>query len=55
MSFGCDPPADHRVPRLGSEVERVCYARGQGGDGGVVVTVSYTADWQAADVAFYRF
>jgi len=54
-SLGCDPPADHLVARLGSEVERVCYARGQGSDGGVVVTVSYTADWRAADVEFYRF
>ena len=53
--LGCDRPADHRFPRLGSEVAHVCYARGQGSEGDLVVTVSYTADWQAADVESYRF
>jgi CubicO group peptidase (beta-lactamase class C family) len=53
-ALGCDP-ASAPVDRLGARIARWCYARGQGPDGGVVVTLSYTSDWRLADADSYRY
>jgi hypothetical protein len=53
-ALGCDP-ASAPVERLGARIARWCYARGQGPDGGVVVTLSYTSDWRLADADSYRY
>ncbi len=53
--LGCDPADGRGITRLGAEVAHVCYARGHAADRDVAVTVSYTADWRAADVGSYDF
>jgi D-alanyl-D-alanine carboxypeptidase len=53
--LGCDRVAGPPIARLGASVTRVCYARGSGAEGDVVVTVLYTDAWRVADVDAYRF
>ena len=53
-ALGCDR-ANGSVERLGARIARWCYARGEGAGGGVVITLSYTGDWQLADADSYRY
>jgi CubicO group peptidase (beta-lactamase class C family) len=53
--LGCDAAEGHAIARLGAAVAHVCYARAHAADDDLIVTVSYTADWRAADVDSYRF
>ena len=53
-ALGCDaarPP----VEVLGAVASRYCYARRRGPEGGVVLTLAYTADWHLADAESYDF
>ena len=60
-SLGCDRVADLGISRLGSSVDRICYARGEaGGSGGepqkgTVVSVLFAADGRVAAVETYEF
>jgi CubicO group peptidase (beta-lactamase class C family) len=53
-ALGCDS-ANGSVERLGARIARWCYARGEGAARGVVITLSYTSDWQLADADSYRY
>ena len=53
--LGCDVVAERRITRLGSGVERVCYARGAGASGRLLVSVYYTADHRATYIDYYSF
>lgn len=52
-SLGCDAVGDKGISRLGSRIERVCYARATGADSRLVAIVSHTTDGQAAALDSY--
>jgi len=47
-ALGCEPAIGRGIRWLGTDVARICYARGVGETERTVVTVYYTEDWQAA-------
>lgn len=53
--LGCDHVAEGRLNRLGSPVERICYARGIGSSARSIVAVSFTADSVATFVDWYDY
>jgi CubicO group peptidase (beta-lactamase class C family) len=52
---GCDDVSAHRLKRLGSAVQRICYAAGSGKDTASLVEVDYSTDGRAAFVDWYDF
>jgi len=51
----CDPVEGRGISRLGTQVARICYARGLGAAPNSLVTVLYGADWRAAGFDFYSY
>ncbi|HEU4525533.1 MAG TPA: serine hydrolase domain-containing protein [Gemmatimonadales bacterium] len=54
-NLGCDAVGDRGISRLGTAIERICYARGIGADSRLLVSVAYGKDWQAADMDSYEY
>jgi CubicO group peptidase (beta-lactamase class C family) len=54
-SLGCDTVGDRGISRLGTAVERICYARGLGADSRLLVSVAYGRDWRPAELDSYEF
>ena len=52
---GCDEVAARHLERLGSAIQRICYAAGRGRDAASLVEVDYTAEGRAAFVDWYDF
>lgn len=54
---GCDAVEGRGIARLGTQVARICYARGLGVGPAPnsLVTVLYGVDWRAAGIDFYSF
>ncbi|HYL22392.1 MAG TPA: serine hydrolase domain-containing protein [Gemmatimonadales bacterium] len=52
---GCDGIEGRGLSRLGSQVTRICYAKGSGPAPNSLVTVLYGAEWRAAGIEFYSF
>lgn len=52
---GCDDVSARRLERLGSAIERICYAAGRRKDAASLVEVDYSADGRAAFVDWYDF
>jgi hypothetical protein len=46
---------DRGISRLGTSIERICYARGIGADSRLLVSVAYGKDWQAAEMDSYQY
>jgi len=55
QSLGCDRVADRGIARLGSSVDRICYARGLAAGSGTVVSVFYAPDGRVAALEDYEF
>ncbi len=53
--IGCDSVEGRGISRLGTQVARICYARGLGAAPNSLVTVLYGADWRAAGFDFYSY
>jgi CubicO group peptidase (beta-lactamase class C family) len=53
--LGCDAVGGRDISRLGSPVERICYARAAGKDHALLARVLYGPRWRAADVELYEF
>ncbi len=53
--LGCDDVSGRGISRLGTRIERICYARGTGADSRLLATVAYGANWQAAALDSYEF
>ncbi len=53
--LGCDAVGDKGISRLGTKIERICYARGTGPDTRLLAIVAYGADWQAAALDSYTY
>ncbi|HEU4954983.1 MAG TPA: serine hydrolase domain-containing protein [Gemmatimonadales bacterium] len=54
-SLGCDAVGDRGISRLGTSIERICYARALGSDSRLLVSVGYGKDWQAAELDSYEY
>ncbi|HEY7613290.1 MAG TPA: serine hydrolase domain-containing protein [Gemmatimonadales bacterium] len=54
-NLGCDAVGDRGISRLGTRLERVCYARGTGADSRLLVSVGYGRDWRPAELDSYNF
>ena len=54
-NLGCDAVAGRGLTRLGERVERLCYARGTGGESNHLVEVAYTGAWKAAGIDWYDY
>jgi CubicO group peptidase (beta-lactamase class C family) len=52
---GCDDVSARRLERLGSTIQRICYAAGGGAEVASLVEVDYSADGRAAFVDWYDF
>ncbi len=52
---GCDGVEGRGLSRLGSQITRICYAKGLGPAPSSLVTVLYGAEWRAAGIEFYSF
>ena len=52
---GCDAVQGRGIARLGTQVTRICYTKGQGATPNSLVTVLYGADWRAAGIESYSF
>ena len=53
---GCDVMAGRRISHLGTDVAYICHARSaRPSGGGTVVSVLYSADWQAAGIEGYGY
>jgi hypothetical protein len=52
---GCDAVADRGISRLGTSIERICYARGTGADTRLLVSVAYGRDGRPAQLDSYEF
>jgi CubicO group peptidase (beta-lactamase class C family) len=48
--LGCDNVGDRGISRLRSTIEHICYAKGTGKPGSLLVTVPYARGWRAAGV-----
>jgi CubicO group peptidase (beta-lactamase class C family) len=46
--LGCDRVRGRGITRLRSRIEHICYAKGTGKPGSLLVTVLYGSDWRAA-------
>jgi hypothetical protein len=46
---------DRKISRLGTAIERICYARGTGADSRLLVSVGYGRDWRPAELDSYEF
>ena len=55
QSLGCDAVGDRGISRLGTAIERICYARGTGADTRLLVSVGYGGDWRPAELDSYEF
>jgi CubicO group peptidase (beta-lactamase class C family) len=53
--LGCDLVVDRHLSRLGSPVERICYARGTGPAARSIVAVSFTPDSAATFLDWYDY
>ncbi len=53
--LGCDAVGGRGISRLGERIEQLCYARGEGADSRLLVTVAYAADWRAAALDSYTY
>ena len=54
-SLSCDAVGDRGISRLGTPIERICYARGIGADSRLLVSVAYARDWRPAALDSYEF
>jgi CubicO group peptidase (beta-lactamase class C family) len=52
---GCDDVSARRLERLGTAIQRICYAAGSGKDAASLVEVDYSTDGRAAFVDWYDF
>jgi len=52
---GCDDVSARHLERLGSAIQRICYAAGSGRDAASLVEVDYSTDGRAAFVDWYDF
>ncbi|PYO75101.1 MAG: hypothetical protein DMD67_12425 [Gemmatimonadetes bacterium] len=52
---GCDDVDGRGMSRLGTQITRICYAKGLGPAPNSLATVLYGADWRAAGIEFYSF
>lgn len=52
---GCDDVSARRLERLGSVIQRICYAAGRGKDVASLVEVDYAEDGRAAFVDWYDY
>jgi hypothetical protein len=52
---GCDDVSARRLERLGSAIQRICYAAGRGKDVESLVEVDYAEDGRAAFVDWYDY
>jgi hypothetical protein len=53
--LGCDDVGERGISRLGSRIERICYARASGSNGRLRASVAYRADWRAAALDSYSY
>jgi hypothetical protein len=53
--LGCDGVRRKSIARLGTSIERMCYARRSGAEQGTLVTVLYDEGWRAGDIEYYAF
>jgi hypothetical protein len=53
--LGCDAVGERGISRLGSRIERICYARASGSNGRLLASVAYRADWRAAALDSYSY
>ncbi len=51
--LGCDGVGDRRISRLGTRIERICYAKGGAPGGQFLFAVLYGPDWRAAGFDVY--
>jgi CubicO group peptidase (beta-lactamase class C family) len=51
--LGCDSVRDRRISRLGTRIERICYAKGAATGGQFLFSVLYGPDWRAAGFDVY--
>jgi hypothetical protein len=54
-NLGCDAVGDRGISRLGTPIERICYARGLGADSRLLVSVAYGRDWRPAELDSYQY
>jgi hypothetical protein len=54
-NLGCDAVGERGISRLGTSIERICYARGIGADSRLLVSVAYGRDWQPAELGSYEY
>jgi CubicO group peptidase (beta-lactamase class C family) len=54
-NLGCDAVGDRGISRLGTSIERICYARGTGTDTRLLVSVAYGRDWRPAELDSYDY
>jgi CubicO group peptidase (beta-lactamase class C family) len=54
-NLGCDAVGDRGISRLGTPIERICYARGTGADSRLLVSVGYGRDWRPAELDSYEY
>ena len=52
---GCDDASARRLERLGSAIQRICYAAGRGKDVASLVEVDYAEEGRAAFVDWYDY
>jgi len=51
--LGCDGVRDRRISRLGTRIDRICYAKGAATGGQFLFAVLYGPDWRAAGFDVY--
>ena len=51
--LGCDGVRDRRISRLGTRIERICYAKARAPGGQVLFSVLYGPRWRAASFDVY--
>ena len=54
-NLGCDTVGERGISRLGTSIERICYARGIEADSRLLVSVAYGRDWQPAELDSYEY
>ena len=54
-NLGCDAVRERGISRLGTSIERICYARGIEADSRLLVSVAYGRDWQPAELDSYEY
>jgi CubicO group peptidase (beta-lactamase class C family) len=53
--LGCDSVRDRHISRLGTRIQRICYAKGGAPAGNLLFSVLYGPDWRAAGFDVYAF